>query len=119
MRGRGIAPRGRQMTCITTRFAAASSFVCGEIYSERAAGTATAPRIVGSDARVIRPAAMHLRCACLLAAAIGLPALVRADMWTEPARYRVEYRVDLPAIAAKPGQRLRVWVPYPATSADQ
>src|SRR5262249_46492724 len=34
-------------------------------------------------------------------------------------RYRVEYRVDLPAIAAKPGQRLRVWVPYPATNADQ
>jgi transglutaminase-like putative cysteine protease len=43
----------------------------------------------------------------------------RADAWSERARYRVEYRVDLPQLAVRPGQRVRVWVPYPASTADQ
>jgi len=54
-----------------------------------------------------------------LAAATVFPGLVLADAWTDRARYQIEYRVDLPALAAQPGQHVRVWVPYPATMADQ
>jgi len=63
---------------------------------------------------------MTFRSVCLFfTVAIASAAVARADMWSEPARYRVEYRVDLPAISAQPGQHVRVWVPYPATNADQ
>lgn len=38
--------------------------------------------------------------------------------WSEPARYRLEYRVDLPSLAP-PAKHLRLWVPYPAENSDQ
>jgi transglutaminase-like putative cysteine protease len=50
---------------------------------------------------------------------LACPLLAHADEWTEPARYKVEYRVDLPQLAVKPGQHVRVWLPYPATTPDQ
>ena len=55
----------------------------------------------------------------LLAALVAAPGQVRADVWKDPARYRLEYRVDLSALAVRPGQHVRVWVPYPATTTDQ
>lgn len=54
-----------------------------------------------------------------LASAAVRPTPARADAWSELARYRVEYRVDLPQLAVKPGQRVRVWLPYPAGTVDQ
>src|SRR5262249_8522376 len=55
----------------------------------------------------------------LLLAAFGAPPSTHADVWKDPARYRIEYRVDLSQLDVRPGQRVRVWVPYAATTADQ
>jgi transglutaminase-like putative cysteine protease len=43
----------------------------------------------------------------------------RADAWSDPARYRIEYRFDLTALPVEPGQKVRVWLPYPAATQDQ
>lgn len=40
------------------------------------------------------------------------------DPWSDAARYELEYRIELSAIATQSG-RLRVWVPHPAENADQ
>ena len=63
----------------------------------------------------MRIAAMSL----LLTAVVAAPGSARADVWKDRARYRLEYRVDLSALAVRPGQHVRVWVPYPATTTDQ
>ncbi len=47
------------------------------------------------------------------------PGAAAADPWGDAARYRFEYRVDLSALPTAHGQRLQVWVPYPATTDDQ
>ena len=47
------------------------------------------------------------------ASADGLPAAA----WQQPARYRFEYRVDLPKLDA--AKRVRVWIPHPAETRDQ
>lgn len=39
--------------------------------------------------------------------------------WTESARYRLEYQVDLAALTKPPVKHWRVWVPYPAENSDQ
>jgi transglutaminase-like putative cysteine protease len=41
------------------------------------------------------------------------------DPWTDAARYRFTYRVELGQIAAEPGDRLRLWLPSPADTPDQ
>jgi transglutaminase-like putative cysteine protease len=45
---------------------------------------------------------------------------VRAfDPWTDVARYDLAYRVDLAAIPAAEGQRVRLWVPAPSNNPHQ
>jgi transglutaminase-like putative cysteine protease len=56
--------------------------------------------------------------------AIGLLSLsgtarAGASPWEESARYGLEYRVDVAALAQPPAARLRVWIPYPVENADQ
>jgi transglutaminase-like putative cysteine protease len=55
----------------------------------------------------------------LLLLTLASAAVTHADEWTDPARYKVEYRVDLPQLAVQTGQHVRVWVPYPASTPDQ
>ncbi len=54
--------------------------------------------------------------ALLLCAA---PAGAVNEAWQQPARYAFEYRVDLSTLSAPRPQQLRVWIPYPAETADQ
>ena len=42
-----------------------------------------------------------------------------SDAWSRPARYRFEYRLEAASLAATQGQRLRIWLPYPAESDEQ
>jgi transglutaminase-like putative cysteine protease len=55
----------------------------------------------------------------LPAVAVCAPPPAHADVWKDRARYRVEYRTDLSQLSVRPRQRVRVWVPYPATTPDQ
>jgi transglutaminase-like putative cysteine protease len=41
------------------------------------------------------------------------------DPWVEPARYELEYRVDLGAVDAPRGSSARVWIPMPAETPHQ
>jgi transglutaminase-like putative cysteine protease len=55
-----------------------------------------------------------------LAAVSGVAAPSLAfDPWTDPARYEIEYRADLAAIAAKSGDVVRAWLPMPAVNPYQ
>jgi transglutaminase-like putative cysteine protease len=53
------------------------------------------------------------------AAAQGAPPADAFDPWTDAARYRFTYRVDLEQIPAEPGDRVRLWLPVPADTPDQ
>ena len=61
----------------------------------------------------------------LLMAILAVMPTVRAaaapapDAWKHAARYSFEYRVDLPRLNISEGQKLRIWAPYPAETADQ
>jgi len=39
--------------------------------------------------------------------------------WTQPARYKFEYRADFSGVSVATGKRLRLWLPFPAATADQ
>jgi len=54
-----------------------------------------------------------------LAAADPAPPTDAFDPWTDAARYRFGYRVELAQIPAEPGDRLRLWLPVPADTPDQ
>ncbi len=41
------------------------------------------------------------------------------DPWTQPARYQLEYQVDLASIDAKPDDDIEVWLPLPADGPAQ
>jgi transglutaminase-like putative cysteine protease len=41
------------------------------------------------------------------------------DVWSRPARYQLEYRVDAAQFAQRNAKRLRIWLPYPAETGDQ
>jgi transglutaminase-like putative cysteine protease len=57
---------------------------------------------------------------CGLAAVAGIAAPSLAfDPWTDAARYEIEYRADLAAIAARPGDLVRAWLPMPAANPYQ
>jgi len=62
----------------------------------------------------------HLGLAALL---LLLPSVGRSeesyDVWSRPARYRFEYRVDASLLTTAKAKRLRVWLPYPADTDDQ
>jgi transglutaminase-like putative cysteine protease len=62
----------------------------------------------------------HLWC---LAALILASTTVRGDeaydVWTRPARYRFEYRLDAASLGNPKAKRLRIWLPYPAQTDDQ
>jgi transglutaminase-like putative cysteine protease len=69
---------------------------------------------------------MHSRSALAVAFAISafaasISALLAADdaAWSEPARYRFEYEVDLPTLTRDHAVGVRLWVPYPVETADQ
>jgi transglutaminase-like putative cysteine protease len=54
------------------------------------------------------------------ALALCLLGAVRAfDPWNDLARYELSYAVDLAAIGASAGQRVRLWVPAPIDTPDQ
>jgi transglutaminase-like putative cysteine protease len=41
------------------------------------------------------------------------------DVWSRPARYKLEYRVDAGQLAHTKAERVRIWLPYPAETDDQ
>jgi transglutaminase-like putative cysteine protease len=50
----------------------------------------------------------------------GTPAVAgMPDPWTHAARYTFEYRVSFSRMDGREGERVRVWVPYPAETRDQ
>ncbi len=62
------------------------------------------------------------RALLLLVAVVGgasLAATLPSDPWKNPARYAVEYRVDLPQLGADAGAPVRLWVPLPVETNDQ
>jgi transglutaminase-like putative cysteine protease len=57
---------------------------------------------------------------CVLAALAGSAAPSLAfDPWRDPARYEIEYRADLAAVAAARGEGVRAWLPMPAENPYQ
>jgi transglutaminase-like putative cysteine protease len=61
-----------------------------------------------------------LRCLAPALLALLLPAPARGfDPWSESARYELEYRADLAALARPPGGKVRAWLPLPAQGAHQ
>lgn len=56
----------------------------------------------------------------LVLAASAAPVLAgEFDPWKESARYEFEYRVDIPSLAGRDGQRLRLWIPAPSSGFSQ
>jgi len=41
------------------------------------------------------------------------------DTWREPARYAFHYEVEPPDLGGSSPRRVRIWIPYPAETADQ
>jgi transglutaminase-like putative cysteine protease len=55
----------------------------------------------------------------LVLLAVALLGAVGDDAWREPARYLFEYDVEPPDLGTGPPARVRMWIPYPAETADQ